>query len=146
MRTVNILLMVMYHINVTSAFITKVWICLLQRVQYCFRSELIVMHGDKEEYQAGIKKGRVEQQVCSWQSLDQTLGLNFCADYQFPAYNLNSSSQFIFNGPTKLAASLQKADPTAKKYMLEYKWDTTKVSAVNAISEHIFNPSTVVCR
>jgi hypothetical protein len=96
------------------------------------------MHGDKEEYQAGIKKGRVEQHVCSWQSLDQTLGLNFCADYQFPALHLNSSSHFILNGPTKFSASLQKADPTAKKYLLEYKWDTTKVSAVNGMSEGQF--------
>jgi hypothetical protein len=87
------------------------------------------MHGDKEEYQAGIKEGRVEQHVCSWQSIDQTLGLNFCADYQFPACQLNSSSQCIINGPAKLTANLQKADPTAKKYLLEYKWDTTKVSA-----------------
>jgi hypothetical protein len=87
------------------------------------------MHGDKEAYQAGIKEGRVEQHVCSWQSIDQTLGLNFCADYQFPACQLNSTNQCIINGPAKLTANLQKADPTAKKYLLEYKWDTTKVSA-----------------
>jgi hypothetical protein len=88
------------------------------------------MHGDEEEYQAGIQKGRIEQHVCSWQSLDRAFGLNFCADYQFPACQLNTSSQCIINGPAKLAASVQKADPTAKKYVLEYKWDTTKVSAV----------------
>jgi len=86
------------------------------------------MHGDKEEYQAGIQKGRMEQHVCSWQSLDRVLGLNFCANYQFPPCQLNTSSQCIINGPAKLAASLQKADPTAKKYVLEYKWDTTKVN------------------
>jgi len=90
------------------------------------RSELIVMHDDKEEYQAGIQKGRMEQHLCSWQSLDRVLGLNFCADYQFPPCQLNTSSQCIINGPAKLAASLQKADPTAKKYVLEYKWDTTE--------------------
>ncbi|XP_069692884.1 uncharacterized protein Apoltp isoform X2 [Periplaneta americana] len=90
------------------------------------RSELIVMHGDKEEFQAGIKKGRIEQHVCSWQSLDRTLGLNFCGDYQFPECQLNASSECILKGPAKFAASVQKADPSAKKYLLEYRWDTTE--------------------
>nr|CAD7263142.1 unnamed protein product [Timema shepardi] len=91
------------------------------------QSELIVMKGDEEERQTGITQGRLDEHLCSNQTIDQTLGLKFCAHFQFPNASLiTNSSTFILNGPTKFAVSLEKADPTAKKYLLEYKWETTK--------------------
>ncbi|PSN49824.1 hypothetical protein C0J52_08839 [Blattella germanica] len=91
------------------------------------RSELIVMHGDKEEYQSGNTEDRVVQHTCSWPTIDRTLGLNFCADLVYPNISqINTTSQFIFSGPTKFSLAMKKADPTAKKYLLEYKWETSK--------------------
>ena len=93
------------------------------------RSELLVKHGDREEYQGGNLEDRVVQHSCSWPSLDLTLGLNLCADLIYPNISmLNSSSQFVFSGPTKIALAMQKSDPTAKKYLLQYKWEDTTVS------------------
>nr|CAD7434739.1 unnamed protein product [Timema monikensis] len=80
------------------------------------RSELIVMKGDEEERQTGITQGRLDEHLCSNQTIDQTLGLKFCAHFQFPNASLiTNSSTFILNGPTNFAVSLEKADPTAKK-------------------------------
>ncbi|XP_063238564.1 uncharacterized protein LOC134540049 isoform X2 [Bacillus rossius redtenbacheri] len=98
-------------------------------------SELIVARGGEEEPQIGITEGRTDAHVCTWTWLDKTLGLQFCGDLQFPNASLNkNASDFILNGPTKFSLSLQKADPTAKKYLLEYKWesndDATVVSLV----------------
>ncbi|XP_066998183.2 uncharacterized protein Apoltp [Anabrus simplex] len=91
------------------------------------QSELVVMHGEEEELQRGIEKGRVEKHMCSWPSLDQTLGLNFCGVLQFPnATHQSNASKFLLNGPTKFGLSFQKADPSATKYLLEYKWETVE--------------------
>lgn len=117
------------------------------------QSELIVMKGDKEEVQSGITENRVSGNICSWPSLDNTLGLKMCADFAFPnateylndtlmphtilskrILNFTASPSFILSGPGKIALALYKADPTAKQYVLQYNWltgeNTTEISFV----------------
>nr|CAD7398659.1 unnamed protein product [Timema cristinae] len=90
--------------------------CESSEFDHAVTSELIVMKGDEEERQTGITQGRLDEHLCSNQTIDQTLGLKFCAHFQFPNASLiTNSSTFILNGPTKFAVSLEKADPTAKK-------------------------------
>lgn len=96
---------------------------------------------------------KVTEHVCSWPSLDHTLGLKLCADIAFPnatqflednniKMDLLSKRNtvkhfwpsFLLNGPAKFALTLYKADPTAKEYVLQYNWlqekDTTTISLV----------------
>lgn len=117
------------------------------------QSELIVMKGDIEEVQSGIIENRVGDKICSWPSLDHTLGLKMCVDFAFPnateylndsiiphtilpkrVLNFTSTPSFILSGPGKIALALCKADPTAKQYVLQYNWladeNTTTISFV----------------
>lgn len=90
------------------------------------------MRNGIEEHQVGIEKGKIKGQNCTWPTLDQTLGLKICADYQFPYpdTNITNSSSFLLNGPIKFEIFLKKADPTAKKYFLEYKYESNEVSSM----------------
>ncbi|KAK6645660.1 hypothetical protein RUM43_001940 [Polyplax serrata] len=117
------------------------------------QTELIVMKNDNEEVQSGITENRVAEKVCSWPTLDHTLGLKLCTDIVFPNvttfpdddnFDLKLLSKrksdkvpwfsFMFNGPAKFAMALYKADPTAKEYALQYNWvqkeETTTISLV----------------
>ncbi|GLH12109.1 Apolipophorins, partial [Gryllus bimaculatus] len=79
-------------------------------------SELLVLAGAGavELPQRGDARGRVERRFCSWPALDQTLGLNFCADLQFPnASHRADAPGFLLNGPTRFSLAFQKADLTA---------------------------------
>lgn len=82
------------------------------------------MKGAEEIEQAGILKNRVSKSICSWPSVEQTVGLKLCADYHFPnVTKINNASYFILAGSSGVRLSLQKADPTTKTYLLEYKWE-----------------------
>ncbi|CAK9805149.1 unnamed protein product [Anthophora quadrimaculata] len=64
---------------------------------------------------------------CTWAALDKLIGLKLCVDYQLSNVTKNSSEPyFLLNGPALFKISLNKADPTAKNYLLEYKWTKTK--------------------
>lgn len=83
------------------------------------RSELVVMNGKNEEYQKGILENRIQQSICSWPSLNETIGLKLCVDYQFPnVVGVSNSPYFILAGPSKFHVSLKK---DATIYLLEYK-------------------------
>lgn len=100
-----------------------------------------------------LPENRVAEKVCSWPTLDHTLGLKLCTDIVFPNvttfpdddnFDLKLLSKrksdkvpwfsFMFNGPAKFAMALYKADPTAKEYALQYNWvqkeETTTISLV----------------
>lgn len=92
--------------------------------------------------------------MCSWPSLDQTLGLKACMDVAFPnatSYmpdktplltlleplpdnGANFTPSFFLSGPSLLAITVRKADPTAEKYVLKYLFEKndnqTKISLV----------------
>lgn len=66
--------------------------------------------------------------VCSEYFIDKLIGLDFCVDYQFPNFIENfSSSYFILNGLSRFNLYVVKADPTAEIYLMEYRWEKTKV-------------------
>lgn len=70
----------------------------------------------------------ISNTTCSWPALDRLVGLKMCMDYQFPNVTHEiKSNYFILTGPTLFKLSLNKADPTAKSYLLEYKWERTQV-------------------
>lgn len=44
--------------------------------------------------------------------------------------NLSDAPYFIMSGPAKYIVSLEKADPSAKTYALQYKWDRNDTTDV----------------
>lgn len=73
----------------------------------------------------------ISNTTCTWQTLDRLIGLKMCVDYQFPNVTKNpNASYFLLNGPTLFKVSVIKADPTAKTYLLEYKWVRTEVGHI----------------
>ncbi|KAL2717243.1 hypothetical protein V1478_012943 [Vespula squamosa] len=73
----------------------------------------------------------ISNTTCTWQTLDRLIGLKMCVDYQFPNVTKNpNASYFLLNGPTLFKVSVIKADPTAKTYLLEYKWVRTEEQSV----------------
>ncbi|XP_015173164.1 PREDICTED: uncharacterized protein LOC107064693 [Polistes dominula] len=73
----------------------------------------------------------ISNTTCTWQTLDRLIGLKMCVDYQFPnVTNDPNAPYFLLNGPTLFKVSVIKADPTAKSYLLEYKWVRTEKQSV----------------
>lgn len=89
------------------------------------------MNGRIEEFQKGFQENYVEQSICSWPAVDKTIGLKLCWDYKFPnVLKRDNSPHLMLAGPTMFHISLKKADPTAKIYLLEYRWDKTKNNSI----------------
>ncbi|XP_045507000.1 apolipophorins [Colias croceus] len=102
---------------------------------FAAKSELLVLHGDEELPQQGLNKNRIEQNTCSWSTFDKAIGIKVCAAYQFPNMtNLRDAPYFIMSGPAKYIVSLEKADPSAKTYALQYKWDRNETTNVLGFS------------
>lgn len=82
---------------------------------------------DKNWKQAIVPGGVISNTSCSWTALDRLVGLKLCVDYQLSNVTKNPSAPyFVLSGPTLFKISLIKADPTAKNYLLEYKWEKTE--------------------
>ncbi|RVE52154.1 hypothetical protein evm_003227, partial [Chilo suppressalis] len=102
---------------------------------FAAKSELIILHGDQELQQQGLNQNRIEQNTCSWSTFDKAIGIKVCAAYQFPNMtNLRNAPYFIMSGPAKYILSLEKADPSAKNYAFEYKWDKNETTNVIGFS------------
>ncbi|KAJ8708367.1 hypothetical protein PYW07_010492 [Mythimna separata] len=102
---------------------------------FAAKSELIILHGDKEQQQQGLNKNRIEQNTCSWSTFDKAIGIKMCASYQFPNMtNLRNAPYFLMSGPAKYILSLEKADPTANTYAFQYRWDKNETSNVVSFS------------
>lgn len=90
---------------------------------FAAKSELYVMKGSEEIQQEGQKEAYVTESACSWPAVEKTVGLQMCVDYHFSnVTQVNNASYFILAGPAGFRLSLQKTDPTATTYLLEYKW------------------------
>lgn len=90
---------------------------------------LIAGQNDKHLKQAVVPGSVISNTTCSWAALDRLVGLKLCVDYQLSNVTKDPAAPyFILNGPTLFKISLIKADPTAKNYLLEYKWEKTEVS------------------
>ncbi|XP_028158784.1 uncharacterized protein LOC114351683 isoform X6 [Ostrinia furnacalis] len=96
---------------------------------FAAKSELIILHGDQELQQQGLNQNRIERNTCSWSTFDNAIGIKVCASYQFPNMtNLHNAPYFLMSGPAKYILSLEKADPSAKTYAFEYKWDKNETN------------------
>ncbi|KAM3962221.1 LOW QUALITY PROTEIN: apolipoprotein lipid transfer particle [Aphomia sociella] len=102
---------------------------------FAAKSELIILHGDKELQQQGLNQNRIEQNTCSWGTFDNAIGIKVCAAYQFPNMtNLHNAPYFLMSGPAKYILSLEKADPSAKTYTVQYNWDKNETTNVIGFS------------
>lgn len=57
--------------------------------------------------------------------------------------NLHNAPYFLMSGPAKYILSLEKADPSAKTYAFEYKWDKNETN--NNILFSFDTPNSKVC-
>lgn len=85
-------------------------------------SELLIVRGDEEIPVQANGVGHLENEICSWPVLDDIFGLTFCTNFKFPnTLLLLESPLILFSGPIKFALTLEKSDPTTRKYIFEYK-------------------------
>lgn len=81
------------------------------------------MKGSLEELQSGIEKNKVSHSMCTWPAVDRTIGLKLCADYHFINVTaMNNAGNFVLAGPAGFRLALQKIDPRARTYFMEYQW------------------------
>lgn len=99
---------------------------------YHFRSELSILQNNKDVVIEGgqvIGEDRFEDFVCSWDVLDQTMGLKLCVNYMFPnTMKLLKAPLLLFSGPIKFGIVLEKTDPSAKEYFIQYRYLTAEVN------------------
>lgn len=88
------------------------------------RSELLVVKRDEELQQAGIAK-RSANSTCTWQALDDAIGLQMCSHYSVPDLSNATASypSLLLSGPLNFSLLLNKSDLSVKKYVFEYNWD-----------------------
>lgn len=94
-------------------------------------SDVALIKGNGAEIQEeplGKPKAVITNTSCSWPELHTLIGLRMCAEYQLTNMTGDSNAPYlVLNGLTYFKAYLLKADPTAKDYVLEYKWNKTEV-------------------
>lgn len=91
----------------------------------------MIVKGEKVIYLDGVTGGMKENRLCSWSILDETIGLKMCFNYLLPNASLIlQSPSFLFSGPLKLGLTLEKSDPTANKFLFEYKMENESVRSL----------------
>jgi Domain of unknown function (DUF1943)/Domain of Unknown Function (DUF1081)/Lipoprotein amino terminal region len=92
------------------------------------KSEILVQKEGEEISQPGVMT-RYENSTCTWPVIDSAVGLKICTDYSLPDVSNKQETypSLILSGPFNLSVYLNKADPTAKMFSFEYRWDETKI-------------------
>ncbi|XP_050528812.1 uncharacterized protein LOC126898616 isoform X2 [Daktulosphaira vitifoliae] len=66
--------------------------------------------------------------------LEEMMGLKLYTNYRIPNITeIIKSPMIIFNGPLRLSVFLQKSDTKVNKYILEYKWLTSKKNSTISV-------------
>ncbi|XP_073994094.1 apolipoprotein lipid transfer particle isoform X2 [Rhodnius prolixus] len=66
--------------------------------------------------------GRQKKELCTWDLLDEIIGLKLCATSLFPdAVHIIQSPLLLFTGPINLELVLLKTDPSASMFIVEYE-------------------------
>lgn len=89
------------------------------------RSEILVLQKDKEIPQKGIKKRRSESE-CTWPGLVKAFGLQLCSSIEVPDVTNATDKVYpsvLLSGPMEFDIKLEKADPSAHKYVFEYNFE-----------------------
>lgn len=98
-----------------------------------------LLTGEKSKRDEVVPENIISNTTCTWSAVERLIGLKLCADYQFPNVTKNSNAScFVLNGPTLFKISVIKADPTAKNYLLEYKWESRPVITIPRITLETF--------
>ncbi|XP_052864104.1 apolipophorins [Anopheles cruzii] len=101
------------------------------------RSEIFVLaEGGREIRQAGIER-RYSNSTCTWPFIDQAIGLKLCANYSLPDVSSTSELEvpsLILSGPVSFDVSLEKADLTAKVFLLKYTWDGQHNQSIGTVT------------
>ncbi|KZC12617.1 Vitellogenin, partial [Dufourea novaeangliae] len=96
---------------------------------------MVAGQNDRSSKQAFVPSNIISNTSCSWTALDRLIGLKLCFDYQLSNVTKDSNAPyFVLVGPSLFKISLIKADPTAKNYLLEYKWEKTEKQNVFRIA------------
>lgn len=109
------------------------------------RSELYVLQYEAETRQQGIQK-RYANSTCTWPAIERVVGLKVCSDYSLPDVSNNDTPlpSILLCGPISINVHIDKADLTAKSFLVEYKWiDHSSHSTGSFIFE---TPNTAVPR
>jgi len=80
--------------------------------------------------------------------LEEMMGLKLYTNYRLPnVTEIIKSPMVLFNGPLRLNIFLLKSDVKVNKYVVEYRWLTTKVSRWACLRRKSRNATTnTVCR
>lgn len=75
--------------------------------------------------------GRQKKELCTWDLLDEIIGLKLCATSLFPdAVHIIQSPLLLFTGPINLELVLLKTDPSASMFIVEYEITAHTVSKI----------------
>lgn len=83
-----------------------------------------------DEIQEGISRNRVSKTICSWDAVENTIGLKLCSSYSMvnvPKMG-NNVPNLVMSGPTSFRFFVHKADPTANVYLFQYHWNPSLIS------------------
>ncbi|XP_005177435.1 apolipophorins [Musca domestica] len=90
------------------------------------RSELLVLYKDKEVPQKGIEHRR-SNSSCTWPVLEKAIGLQLCSDFSVPDVTAGGEDKvypgLLLSGPMDFNVKLKKSDPSAHKYVFDYKFE-----------------------
>lgn len=111
------------------------------------RSEMNVLQDNQEMRQRGFKK-RYTNSTCTWPFVEKAIGLKLCADYSLPDVSKSKLTHpsLILSGPVKLDFHLDKADPTARLFMFEYRWATDLETGISDGSLIFHTPGSEIPR
>ncbi|KAK9498024.1 hypothetical protein O3M35_003910 [Rhynocoris fuscipes] len=88
-------------------------------------TELSLVTDEKFTNLEDLAIGRHKKELCTWKILEEVVGLKLCATSLFPdAVHILQSPILLFTGPINLALVLEKTDPTATKYIVQYETTT----------------------
>lgn len=111
------------------------------------RSEMSVLQEQREVPQRGFRK-RYTNSTCSWPIVERGLGLKLCAEYSLPDVSKIKIAHpaLILSGPVKLDIHLDKADPTARLFSFEYRWQTNSTTNISDGSMMFHTPGSEIPR
>lgn len=81
-----------------------------------------------QEVAKGVEENRFDRKVCTPGRLNKLTGLKLCAELAYPnASQIENAPYFPLTGPSKMAVTVEKADPTLHSYEVHGEAKRTEV-------------------